>query len=399
MSRSFRFDGRSIPFEEGDTVASALHRAGVLVLSRSFKYHRPRGLYCCTGSCASCMVDIDGVPNVTACTTAARAGADVSSQNTVGGAKRDLLGVVDKVYRRGFDPHGAFTGSRLVNRAFNVGVRFMSGIGKVPDAPPAGPAPRRYQHHFDEVIVGSGLHGLRRARDAALAPVQAASAGARILIVEEQPAPGGSLRWDPAETETEQLAAAAAGGAWPGVEVWTDALAFGLYDDTLAVRRGDDLHEITADRFTIAPGSHDAWPLFANNDLPGVLSLRGATRLLREHRVLPGHRVVGHGAPLPADFVRDVEEAGGEVVAQGRVTRARGTVVERAEVDGRRVECDAIVCNLPGTPRLELFQQAGCELTFDNPFGGLAPRTADDGSTSRADVWAAFTRVAPEVLV
>lgn len=390
MSRSFRFDGQSIPFEEGDTVASALHRAGVMVLSRSFKYHRPRGLYCCTGSCASCMVGVDGVPNVTACTTAARPGAEVSSQNTIGGAKRDLLGVVDKVYRRGFDPHGAFTGSRMINRAFNVGVRFMSGIGKVPEQPATGPRPRRFEHHYDEVIVGSGLNGLRRAREAA--------GEGRILVVEEQAALGGSLRWDPAETEAEELASVLASGAWNGVEAWTDALAFGLYEGTLAVRRGEDLHEITATRFTFAPGSHDAWPLFANNDLPGVLSLRGATRLLREHRVLPGRRVVGHGAPLPADFVRDIEAAGGEVVAQGQVSRARGTVVESAEVAGRRVDCDAIVCNLPGTPRLELFQQAGCELTFENPFGGLGPRTSGDGQTTRPDVWAAFTRAAPEVL-
>jgi hypothetical protein len=40
------FENRSVGRSEGDAVASALFRAG-RVASRSFKYHRPRGLYCC----------------------------------------------------------------------------------------------------------------------------------------------------------------------------------------------------------------------------------------------------------------------------------------------------------------------------------------------------------------
>ena len=46
MAGQFTFDGKAIPFEDGDTVGSALHRAGVKVIARSLKYHRPRGLYC-----------------------------------------------------------------------------------------------------------------------------------------------------------------------------------------------------------------------------------------------------------------------------------------------------------------------------------------------------------------
>ena len=52
----FTFDGKEVPYQDGDTLGSALHRAGVKVLSRSLRYHRPRGLFCCTGSCASCRV-------------------------------------------------------------------------------------------------------------------------------------------------------------------------------------------------------------------------------------------------------------------------------------------------------------------------------------------------------
>jgi len=41
---SFRFDGRSYQGFAGDTLASALLAAGVRVVGRSFKYHRPRGV-------------------------------------------------------------------------------------------------------------------------------------------------------------------------------------------------------------------------------------------------------------------------------------------------------------------------------------------------------------------
>jgi sarcosine oxidase subunit alpha len=44
-------EGRPVTIDDGDTIASALHRAGVIIFSRSSKYHRPRGLYCGTGDC------------------------------------------------------------------------------------------------------------------------------------------------------------------------------------------------------------------------------------------------------------------------------------------------------------------------------------------------------------
>ena len=65
---SFEFEGRPIEAYEGDTVASALHASGIRTLSRSFKYHRPRGLFCVSGRCPNCLVTVDGVPNVRACT-------------------------------------------------------------------------------------------------------------------------------------------------------------------------------------------------------------------------------------------------------------------------------------------------------------------------------------------
>ena len=42
----FEFDGKRVEAFEGDTIGSALHASGRRVISRSFKYHRPRGLLC-----------------------------------------------------------------------------------------------------------------------------------------------------------------------------------------------------------------------------------------------------------------------------------------------------------------------------------------------------------------
>ncbi|MEE8109844.1 MAG: (2Fe-2S)-binding protein, partial [bacterium] len=68
---TFRFDDKTCEAFAGDTIASALHAAGVHTLSRSFKYHRPRGLFCVSGNCPNCLVDVDGEPSVRACVTAA----------------------------------------------------------------------------------------------------------------------------------------------------------------------------------------------------------------------------------------------------------------------------------------------------------------------------------------
>ena len=70
----FTFDGVEYTAYPGDTVASALTAAGVKVLSRSFKYHRPRGLLCCSGHCPNCLVQIGDEPNVRACTRPVEAG-------------------------------------------------------------------------------------------------------------------------------------------------------------------------------------------------------------------------------------------------------------------------------------------------------------------------------------
>jgi len=94
---SFTFRGQPVEGFAGDTIGSALFASGRRVFSRSFKYHRPRGLLCCSGGCANCMMTVDGTPNVRVCVEPVREGARVEPQNVLGSLEHDLLSVVDRV--------------------------------------------------------------------------------------------------------------------------------------------------------------------------------------------------------------------------------------------------------------------------------------------------------------
>lgn len=94
----FTFAGRSYTGFAGDTVGSALYAAGVRIFSRSFKYHRPRGLLCCRGHCPNCLVNVDGIPNVRACTEPLRDGQRVAPQHAWPSVEWDALAVLDRLH-------------------------------------------------------------------------------------------------------------------------------------------------------------------------------------------------------------------------------------------------------------------------------------------------------------
>ena len=94
---TFTFDGKPVQAYAGDTIGSALYASGRRIFSRSFKYHRPRGLQCCSGHCANCQMAVDGEPNIRVCVTPAREGAVVKGQNFLGSLDRDLMRATDKL--------------------------------------------------------------------------------------------------------------------------------------------------------------------------------------------------------------------------------------------------------------------------------------------------------------
>ena len=77
---SFIFNGKNLDGHEGETVAAALHAAGVTTYRRSPQLHRPRGFFCAIGKCSSCLMTVDGVPNVLACQTGANEGMRIRLQ-------------------------------------------------------------------------------------------------------------------------------------------------------------------------------------------------------------------------------------------------------------------------------------------------------------------------------
>ncbi|MFZ7103166.1 MAG: (2Fe-2S)-binding protein [Peptococcaceae bacterium] len=83
-SIKFYYDGKEISGYEGETIAAALHAAGVRVLSHSPELHHPRGLFCAIGNCSSCLMTVDDKPNVRICVEKIRAGMRVETQRGKG---------------------------------------------------------------------------------------------------------------------------------------------------------------------------------------------------------------------------------------------------------------------------------------------------------------------------
>lgn len=80
----FIYDGNEMEGVKGDTIASALHAAGIKVLAYSEKLRRPRGFYCAIGNCSSCQMTVNGVANVKTCITMLEEGMVVETQHGKG---------------------------------------------------------------------------------------------------------------------------------------------------------------------------------------------------------------------------------------------------------------------------------------------------------------------------
>ncbi|UCC12684.1 MAG: (2Fe-2S)-binding protein [candidate division WOR-3 bacterium] len=76
----FFFEGKELEGYEGQPIAAALHAAGIKVLSRSIKYDRPRGFFCAVGKCSSCLMEVDGKPNVMVCMEPLKSGMQIRRQ-------------------------------------------------------------------------------------------------------------------------------------------------------------------------------------------------------------------------------------------------------------------------------------------------------------------------------
>ena len=80
----FFYNGQTLEGYTGETIAAALHAAGIRRLGHSPELHRPRGLFCAIGNCSSCFMTVNGEPNVRICVTRVEDGMRVEEQQGKG---------------------------------------------------------------------------------------------------------------------------------------------------------------------------------------------------------------------------------------------------------------------------------------------------------------------------
>src|SRR5437868_8208311 len=165
---TFTFQGRTIPAVQGQSIAAALYATGLRIFSRSFKYHRPRGLFCVSGDCPNCLMQVDGRPNVRTCIERVRQGQLVRHQNAWPGLDLDVLRVFDKLDRLlpvGFY-YKRFHRPRWLWPLFEHTVRHIAGLGHV-DLEKMLPAHAEVEYiHTDVCVIGAGPAGVAAARAA-----------------------------------------------------------------------------------------------------------------------------------------------------------------------------------------------------------------------------------------
>ncbi|TGS17086.1 FAD-dependent oxidoreductase [Mesorhizobium sp. M2E.F.Ca.ET.209.01.1.1] len=388
----FTFEGKSFEGYEGDSIASALAASGQWVLSRSFKYHRPRGILSMTGADANALVQLLSEPNAAAERTPISEGLRVSAQNVNGSLERDRDAIMDRFGC--FLPVGfyyrTFMGPRRDSwlKFWEPIIRRKAGLGVVDTK-----APHRHfdktHLHCDVLVVGAGPAGLSAA-------IAAAEAGADVVLCDENPEIGGALsygRYDPAILSglSSRLA------ALPNLKLLTGTVCNGWYEDNwLPLIQGNRLHRTRAREVILATGAIEQPAVFRNNDLPGIMLGSAAQRLIRHYGVRPGHSAVVLAAndegyrtaldlldagvlvvelvdPRPA---ADASALEAELRGKGVTIRKAATVeaaegragnrhLARVRVGGSWIACDLLALSIGSAPAWQLPCQAGGKVGYD----------------------------------
>ena len=420
---TFEFNGRILSGHSGDTLASALLANGVQLVGRSFKLHRPRGIFSCGVEEPTGLVDLEEgatrTPNVRATMVEVHDGLVAASVNCWPSVGFDLGAINNRI--AALLPAGFYYKTfKWPNwHLFEPAIRRMAGLGRASEKPD----PDRYEEaaaRADVLVIGGGLAALSAA-------VSAAEAGADTLLLASGGTLGGALAWR-GDTQVAELIDRAKRS---GVRQMTRTMAFGIYDHNLVcaretlqrraaahVAKGGVLRErlwkIRTRAVIAAAGALERPMLFPNNDRPGVMLAGAADKYAHAFGVACGQRVVvAANSDSAYRVAASLRAAGVNVVAlvdrrphadigaeapqvrtlvNAGITKVGGTKAVRTctvistDPGGarpERLECDLILSAGGHAPAVHLHSQAGGKLRWVEESAMFVPDGAAPG------VWSA----------
>ena len=404
---SFTWNGRALGGFAGDTIASALLANGVKIVARSFKYHRPRGVFAAWVDEPNAVVDVcwndQHDPNARATLVALRDGMVVAGVNAFPSVEHDAAGALDLLHR--FLPAGFYYKTFMTPgwHSYEARIRAMAGLGRVGTAVEARAFETRHTR-CDVLVIGAGPAGLAAAR-------AAQAAGAKVLVADDRPTPGGSLLWDRATIDDvpalDWIARTAA-----GLRLLSRTTVFGAYDhgsfalledraDAQEGWAGPRLWTVRAKQVVFATGAMERPLVFPDNDRPGIMSASAVLTYIRYYGVLPGRRaIVATNNDSAYDVAIALRDAGAAVEladARDNAPSVPGIKVRSATVplgtggrgglawvdlgprDGSqrdRVPADLLAVSGGWSPAVHLFSQAGGALRWDDALAGFVPLPA-----------------------
>jgi len=306
---TFEFDGQTLPAFFGDSLASALLANDKKLLARSFKYHRPRGIFTAGSGEPNALMTIGkgahGEPNCKATCVELDNGMVARSQNGWPGVRFDI-GAINSVFSP-FMPAGFYYKtfmwpSSFWEMVYEPLIRRMAGLGPAPTE--ADPDRYETQNEFcDLLVVGSGPAGLA----AALA---AGRSGARVMLCEEDFTFGGRLNCEICEIGIHSGADWAKMvigelGSMPNVRLCPNTAILGVYDGLthLGVQTlsnsacggngnifAQKLWKIVARQVILAAGADERPIVFGGNDRVGVMLASAVRTYINRYGVAPGKR-------------------------------------------------------------------------------------------------------------